>query len=333
MSVLASRPAMALATGVAALVAACVVSLGVGARRLSVSTVWAALVDPDPALFDHAVVQEHIPRTLVGLLVGAALALAGAALQGMTHNPLADPGILGLNAGATAAVVAAIHLLGIGDISGHVWFAFAGAALAALVVHLVASLGGGGATPLTLALAGAAVTAGLTSVTGLLLVLSSESLELYRFWQLGSLAGRDGELLRATAPFVVVGLLIVLGGARALDALALGDDVARGLGQRVGPTRVVLGMGVVLLCGASVALAGPIGFVGLVVPHVARRLAGPDHRAMLALCALLGPVLLLAADVLGRVVMPPGEVQAGVMTALVGAPVFIAVVRGSRVGA
>lgn len=312
------------------LLAAAVLSLTVGARATSLGTVWDALTNPDATNGDHAVVGSRIPRTLAGLLVGASLSLAGAAMQGIARNPLADPGILGVNAGAALAVVLGIYLLGIVSIAGYVWFAFAGAAAAAVLVYLVAALGREGATPLKLALAGAALAAGLASVMNAVLMMSDEVLDRFRFWQVGTLGVRSLAEMAQVVPFLAVGAAVVLFSARLLNGLALGDDAARGLGIRTGRARAVSAVGVVLLCGGATALAGPIGFVGLVVPHAIRSLVGGDYRKILPLSALAGPVLLLLADVAGRVVLPPSEVQVGVMTAVVGAPVFIWLIRRGK---
>lgn len=306
-------------------------SLMWGTRDVAAADVWAALVSPVPGDNDHLVVRElRVPRTLVGLAAGAALGAAGALMQGVTRNPIADPGLLGLNAGASLAVVVAIAGLGVGSVSGYVWFAFLGAALAALVVYGAASLGWEGVTPVKLALVGAAVTATATSAITVVLLTDRRTLDEYRFWQVGSLANRPLEVLTSVAPFVVVGLVLALVSGRVLNALALGDDVARGLGQDVGRGRLLVVVSVVLLCGSAVSLAGPLAFVGLVVPHVARALVGPDQRWIVPLSALLGPVLLLVADVAGRLVARPSEVEAGLVVALVGAPVLLALVRRSR---
>ncbi|WP_104167900.1 iron ABC transporter permease [Arthrobacter sp. SX1312] len=308
----------------------CVASLTIGARSVSIPTVLDAVASFDPANGDHAVVLSRVPRTVVGLLVGAALATAGAALQGIARNPLADPGILGINAGASLAVVVGIYLFGLSSASSYLWFAFAGAGAAAVAVYAVASLGRDGATPVKLALAGAALAAGLASLTNAVLVSSQETLDAFRFWQVGTLAGRGWEVIGAVVPFVGAGLVLTLATGRVLNSLALGDDVARGLGQNVPLARAVTAVGVVLLCGAAVAAAGPIAFVGLVIPHLVRLVVGSDYRWILPFSALSGPVLLLWADIVGRVILPPGEVQVGIMTAVLGAPVFIWLVRRRR---
>lgn len=305
-------------------------SLAIGARGLSLDTVWQALTQFDPANGDHAVVHARIPRTVLGLLAGGALGLAGAAMQGVARNPLADPGIIGINAGAALAVVTGIYVFGVASLSGYIWFAFLGAAAAAVLVYLVASLGRDGATPVKLALAGAALSAGLFSLMNVILVSSRDTLDRFRFWQVGGIAGRDWSVILPALPFLLLGAAIVLATGRILNNLALGDDIARGLGQRVGLVRGVTALGIVLLCGSATALAGPIGFVGLIIPHAVRFLTGPDYRWILPFSLVLAPALLLAADVAGRVILLPGEVPAGIMTALIGAPVFVWLVRRGK---
>ncbi len=308
----------------------CFASLTIGARSIGAGTLIEAVTAFDPSNGDHAVVLSRVPRTVVGLLAGAALATAGAALQGIARNPLADPGILGINAGASLAVVTGIYLFGLASASAYIWFAFAGAGAAALVVYAVASLGREGATPVKLALAGAALAAGLASLTNAVLVSSQETLDSFRFWQVGTLSGRGWDVIGAVAPFLLAGLLLTLTTGKVLNSLALGDDVARGLGQNVGLARGITALGVVIMCGAATALAGPIAFVGLVIPHTVRLVVGADYRWILPFSAILGPVLLLGADVIGRVILPPGEVQVGIMTAVVGAPFFVWLVRRRR---
>ncbi|KRE89250.1 MULTISPECIES: FecCD family ABC transporter permease [unclassified Arthrobacter] len=319
-----------LAGAVVALVLVAGASLAVGAREVPLGTVWQALTAFDPTNGDHAVVQARIPRTVLGVLAGGALGLAGAAMQGVARNPLADPGIIGVNAGAALAVVTGIYVFGVASFSGYVWFAFLGAAAAAVVVYLIASLGRDGASPVKLALAGAALSAGLSSLMNVILVSSQDTLDRFRFWQVGGIAGRDWTVLLPGLPFLAAGAVIVLLAGPTLNGLALGDDVARGLGQRVVLSRAVVALGIVLLCGTATALAGPIGFVGLVVPHAVRFLTGPDYRWILPFSLVMAPVLLLGADILGRVVLLPGEVPAGIMTALVGAPVFVWLIRRGK---
>ncbi len=317
--------ALVLVLGVVALV-----SLAIGARSIAPGTVLDALFHFDPANGDHAVVHSRVVRTVAGLIVGLSLGLAGTSMQGVARNPLADPGILGINAGASLAVVAGIFFLGAASVSSYLWFAFAGSAVAAVVVYAVASLGRSGATPVKLALAGAAIAAGMGSLMSAMLVTSQDSLELFRRWQVGALAGKSWDSVVAVLPFVAVGVVILLCTGRLLNMLALGDDMARGLGHRPGLGRAISAVGIVLLCGSATALAGPIGFIGLVVPHLLRGLVGPDYRWLLPLSLLGAPAILLAADVVGRVVLLPSEVPAGILAALIGAPVFIAVVRRGK---
>ncbi|MHC6222621.1 FecCD family ABC transporter permease [Arthrobacter sp. MMS24-S77] len=319
-----------LLAAVVVLVFVCAASLTIGARGMSLETVWQALTQFNPDDGNHAVVHTRIPRTVLGLVAGAALGLAGAAMQGVSRNPLADPGIMGVNAGAALAVVTGIYLFGISGASGYIWFAFVGAAAAAVVVYLIASMGRDGATPVKLALAGAAMSAGLYSLMNVILVSSQDTLDRFRFWQVGGIAGSDWSVMLTGLPFLLIGAMIVLGSGRILNSLALGDDVARGLGQNVALARGVTALGIVLLCGSATALAGPIGFVGLVVPHAVRFFTGPDYRRILPFSMLLAPALLLASDVIGRVVLLPGEVPAGIMTAIVGAPVFVWLVRRGK---
>ena len=317
--------------GAVLLVALSVLSLMVGARTILPADVVHALLHYSRMDADSlVVVDSRLPRTLLGIVAGVGLGLAGAVMQGLSRNPLADPGILGVNFGASLAVVVAIAVVGVTAPSGYLWFAFAGAALASAVVYAVSSLGREGATPVKLAIAGAAVSAALGSLITAIELTSRASLSAMRFWQVGSLAGRGFEVLWQVLPTLTVGVVIALALGRLLNGLALGDDVARGLGQRVGVTRALCGVAIVLLCGSATAAVGPIAFAGLIVPHIARRVVGGDYRWVLAYSALIAPSLLLACDILGRVIAPPGELQVGVVLAFVGAPVFIALVRRRR---
>lgn len=324
-------------TGVVVLLSALAVlalaSLAVGAKPIPLGEVISALGHgggSDPTTNSLIVRELRVPRTLVALIVGAALGVAGALMQAVTRNPLADPGILGVNAGAAFAVVLAIWLFGTASVLGLVWFAFAGAAVASVLVYLLGTGGRGGATAVRLTLAGAALTALLASLTGAVVLLDQDTLDAFRFWTVGSLAGRDLSVASQLSPFVLVGLLLALGLTRSLNAVALGEEAARALGTRLGRTRALAAVAIVLLCGAATAAAGPIIFVGLVVPHVVRLFFGPDQRWLMPACAVAGPIVLLAGDVLGRVVAPPGEVQVGIMTAALGGPAFVLLVRRSK---
>jgi iron complex transport system permease protein len=312
-------------------VAACALSIAVGARSIGLGTVWQALTDSSMPGDDAIIVRElRVPRTVLGVLVGLALGISGALMQGHTRNPLGDPGLLGVTAGAAFAVVLAISLLGITTPSGYVWFAFAGALMGSVAVFAIGGAGRGGATPVSLALAGAALTALLFALVQALTIREQTTLDAFRFWIVGALAGRDLSIAAQVAPFVVAGLALAVVNAPALNTLSLGEDVARGLGQRIWLARGTGLAAVTLLTGAATAACGPIAFVGLVVPHVARAITGPDHRWLVPYSGLLGAASLLLADVLGRIVARPGELQVGIVLAVVGTPFFIALVRRRR---
>jgi iron complex transport system permease protein len=316
------------------LAAACLAGIAVGTRSIGVGEVWRALFDSGLGSEEAVIVRQlRVPRTVLGLLVGLALGVSGALMQGHTRNPLGDPGLLGVTAGASLAVVLAIALLGITSPSGYVWFAFLGALAGTVLVYAIGSAGHGGATPVTLALAGAALSALLYGLVRAVLVSDQQTLDSFRFWVVGSLAGRDGDVAWQVGPFVVLGLLLALVNSPALNLLGLGEDVARGLGQRIWLARLTGLAAVTLLCGAATAACGPIAFVGLVVPHAVRAVTGPDHRWLIPCSGLAGAALLLVADVVGRVVARPGELQVGIVLALIGAPFFIALVRRRKTAA
>ncbi len=321
--------------GAAALLALCgAASLAVGSQDVPLRDVVRALSAFDASSDAQVIVRElRVPRTEVGLLVGAALGAAGALMQGVTRNPLAEPGILGVNAGAALAVVLAISVLGVADPSGYAAFALLGAGASAVLVFLLGSSGARGPTPVALALAGVVLGALLVALTSAVLVFDARTLDEFRFWIVGSIAGRDAGIALAVLPLVLLGLGLALTAGRRLNALALGDEVARSLGQRVGRARASAGLAVVLLAGGAVAAAGPIAFVGLAVPHVARALVGPDYRWIVPYSILGGAILLLATDVVGRVLARPAELEVGIVTALLGAPFFVWLVRRGRLAA
>ncbi|MGW7355506.1 FecCD family ABC transporter permease [Streptomyces sp. NPDC054802] len=311
----------------AALLLVGLLSVWVGTRGIPFTSTWSVLWEPDGSQAAVIIHEYRIPRTLLALLVGMGLGLSGALMQSLTRNPLADPGLLGVSLGASTGVVVAIAFFGVATALGYVWFAFLGAAAASVLVYVLGASGRTLATPDRLVVAGAAVTAVLMAFNSAVLLLDPRAFDQFRFWTVGSLAGRDMDMVLIALPFVAVGLLLALGLAPSLNALAMGDQMGRALGVNVGRTRVLGAVAVMLLCGAATAAAGPIGFVGLVVPHIARFVVGPDQRWMLAYSMLLAPVLLIGADVLGRVLGSPGEIQVGIVTAFLGAPLFIALCR------
>lgn len=302
-------------------------SIAIGAKELSLEQVWHGLFE-DSGTFGDVVVADRLSRTVLGVLAGAALGLAGSVLQALTRNPLADPGLLGINAGASAAVVTAITFFGVTSLSGYVWFAFFGAAA---VGALVWFLGGSrGATPVRLALAGTAISAALFGYLQAVMILDDAALGRMRFWTVGSLASGSNSTIAQVLPFLVAGSLLALALARPLNAMAMGDDTAKALGANLNRTRALSMLAATVLCGAATAACGPIIFVGLMVPHVVRSFTGPDQRWILPYAAVLSPVLLLGADVIGRIVARPAELQVGIVTAILGGPVFILLVRRRR---
>ncbi|MBU8829757.1 iron chelate uptake ABC transporter family permease subunit [Mycolicibacterium goodii] len=305
-------------------------SVAVGARPIPFSTVVDAFAAFDGSN-EHQIVRDlRIPRTAAGLLVGAALGASGALIQALTRNPLADPGLLGVNAGAALSVAIGIAVFGVGSVSGYLWFAFAGALVATLGVYGIGAAATGAVDPVRLTLAGVAMGAVLMGVTSALMLLQPRTFDHMRGWNAGTLAARGPDVLLPTAPFVALGLTLALVAARSLNGIALGDDLAASLGVSVHRTRAVVIVAVTFLAGTATAIAGPIAFVGLMIPHIARWIVGPDQRWILAYTIVLAPILLLLADGIGRVATSPGEVPVGIVTAFVGAPVLILLIRNRR---
>jgi len=317
------------------LAASIIGSLAVGARYIPPAEVLQALIDAAQGRgsgeVQEIVVGLRLPRAFVGAIVGAALGVAGALIQALTRNPLADPGILGVNAGAGFLVTVGIGWFGVGDIQGYVWFAFAGAALATLLVFVIGAAGPSGATPVRLTLVGVALGALLSGVSSMISLLNPAVFNGMRFWGAGTLTSRDEHVLWAVLPFILIGLVLAATVAAPLNAIALGEDLASSLGASVVRTRVIVIVAVTLLAGGATAAAGPIGFVGLMVPHVVRWFVGPDQRWIIVFTAVCAPILLLAADVLGRVVVPPQEMQVGIVTAFIGAPVLVFLARRRKI--
>ncbi|AZH77322.1 MULTISPECIES: FecCD family ABC transporter permease [Microbacterium] len=325
------RRTLWLVIGAVVLLVLCVMSISFGVRAVTVDDIVAALNGHTDTIAQAAIVKR-IPRTVLALLVGAALALAGATMQAVTRNPIADPGILGVSNGASLAVVLGIAFFGLANPYGQMAFAIAGAGLAAVFVYAVGSLGRGGATPLKLALAGAATSAAFASLISAVMLPRVDLLQTFQSWQIGGVGGAEWPRIALTAPVLAVGALICFLCARGMNSLALGDEMAKGLGENVFRTRMISALGAVILAGAATAIAGPIGFVGLIIPHVCRMLVGTDHRWLLPFSAIAGAALLTASDIVGRVIAPSSEeIQVGIITAVIGAPFFIWIVRRQKV--
>ncbi|MCF2571675.1 FecCD family ABC transporter permease [Brevibacterium sp. UCMA 11754] len=306
-----------------------VASTMIGSRNVGLDDILAAYLGSTSG-FDQAAVAKRIPRTLLAVSVGAGLGISGAVMQGVTRNPLADPGILGVNTGASLAVVVGIAYFGLTSAADYIWFAIVGAGLTSVFVYAIGSLGRQGATPLKLALAGAATAAALSSFISAIVLPRGDIADLARDWQIGGVGGVTLDSVLLILPFLIVGFVISSSSAPGLNALALGDELAAGLGQHVGLTRLFSAAGAVVLCGAATAVAGPIGFVGLVIPHACRLLIGVDHRWLIPFSAVTGAALLTASDILGRIIARPAELDVGILTALIGAPFFIAIVRRQK---
>ncbi|CAN5599649.1 Fe(3+)-siderophore ABC transporter permease [soil metagenome] len=321
------RRAAGLLVSAAVLVLMCALSLAIGTQATTPMTVWRALTDFTDTGNEWVVRDLRIPRTVLGITVGIALGISGALIQGITRNPLADTQILGINSGAGLFVVASIAFLGLRSVWSYIWFAFLGAFVAMVLVYLIGMTGRALATPVRMLLAGVAVGAVLEGISYTIRLRNPRAFDAMRFWDAGALDGRPLVVTAVIAPFVLIGLVLCLYASRGLNAIALGDDLAVAMGGNVVRTRAVGLVAVTLLAGAATAGAGPIGFVGLMVPHAVRWFTGPDWRWICAYCVFLAPALLLAADVVGRVIVSPGELPAGIVTAFVGAPVLIWLVR------
>ncbi|GAA1670967.1 FecCD family ABC transporter permease [Fodinicola feengrottensis] len=320
-----------LLVGLTALGIVAIASIAIGARAIPLGVTLDSLFGGLTGRDAEIIRTLRIPRTLLGAEVGVALGLAGALMQALTRNPLADPGILGVTAGASAAVVTAIAFIGIASLSGYVWFALLGAAAAMVLVYTLANRGRGGATPVRLALAGTAITFALGAYVSGVSLLDTTTFDQFRFWVVGSLGAATYATVWQVTPFLLVGALLALSLVRPLNAIALGEDTSRALGAKVELTRGVGVVAITLMCGAATAAVGPIAFVGLTVPHIARAITGPDQRWVLPYSLVISPALLLAADVAGRWLGSPGELQVGIVTPLIGAPLFVWLVRGRRV--
>lgn len=306
-------------------------SLAFGSRNVGLNAVIEALSNPDTKAFDALVVRQRIPRTVFSIIAGASLGVSGALMQAITRNPIADPSILGVNTGASLFVVSGIAFFQINTAGQYIWFALAGATLTAVFVYKIGSMGSGGATPIKLALAGAATSAALSSLVSAVILPRTEVMNAFRFWQVGSVGGATWQGILSVLPFLLAGLIIGILSSSSLNALALGDDVATGLGVRTGVVRIIAAIAGVLLCGATTALAGPIGFVGLMIPHTMRLICGPNLRVVIPMSAVGGAMLLTISDIIGRLIGNPGELEAGIVTAFFGAPILILIAMRAKV--
>ncbi|MGB8455570.1 MAG: iron ABC transporter permease [Anaerocolumna sp.] len=306
-------------------------SLAFGARYISLHEVIYALLHTKTDSINDLVVRERIPRTVFSIIAGASLGVSGVLMQAITRNPIADPSILGVNTGASLLVVSGIAFFHINTAGGYIGFALAGAAITAVFVYGIGSMGSGGATPIKLALAGAATSAALSSLVSAIILPRTDVMNAFRFWQVGSVSGATWEGIASVLPFLIAGLLIGILSAPALNTLALGDDIATGLGINTGTIRILGAFAGVLLCGATTALAGPIGFIGLMVPHIMRLICGPDLRIIIPMSAIGGAIILTMSDVIGRLIGSPSELEAGIVTAFLGAPILIIIAMRAKV--
>ncbi len=323
-----------LSTGSLLCICLCILaSLALGAKSISFPEVIGALLHKEDTSFYALIVRERVPRTIFSMLAGASLGVSGALMQAITRNPIADPSILGVNTGASLFVVSGIAFFNISTAGQYIWLALIGAGITAAFVYAIGSLGYGGATPIKLALAGAATSAALSSLVSAVTLPRTQVMNVFRFWQVGSTSGATWEGITTVLPFLAVGILIGIFSAPALNALALGEEVATGLGVRTGLVRIISALAGVLLCGATTALAGPIGFVGLMIPHTVRMLCGSDMRYIIPLSAVGGAILLTISDVAGRLLAYPGELEAGIITAFLGAPILIIIAMRAKVQA
>lgn len=318
---------MGLLSAVVLLLVLLILGIAVGSRDIPLNIVLDALGNNAGTGDAYVIWDMRVPRTAVAVVVGLALGVAGALIQALTRNPLADPGILGVNAGASFFVALGVAVLGITSISGYVWFSFVGALLVTVAVYIIGSAGRGSPNPVQLTLAGVALGAVLSGIVTAMILFDSQAFDKMRNWNAGTVVGRGWDILLPVLPFLIVGVVLAVIAAPSLNAVALGDDLARSLGANIVRTRIVVIIAVTLLAGGATAIAGPIGFVGLMVPHIARWIVGPDQRWILAYTILLAPSLVLAADIVGRIVIRPGEFPVGIVTAFVGAPVLILLVR------
>lgn len=323
-----TKRAVGLVALLVVLLAAFIASLAHGANPIPYADVWDAIWHRGENEASYIVWDQRFPRTVIAIVTGAAFALSGALIQALTRNPLADSGILGVNAGAGLAVTVGVGVFGIAGITQYIWFAFIGAAATTILVYIIGLAGGArGANPATLVLAGVALAAVFGGITSFLQLIDPDTFEAIRNWNLGSVARTSLDDAQSVLPFLLLGFVLAVIVSTDLNSIALGDDLAASLGTKVVRARILTILAVTVLAGGATALTGGIGFVGLMVPHVVRWIVGPDQRWIFFYCLIGGPVMVLLADTLGRVIARPGEIEVGILTAVIGAPVLIALVR------
>lgn len=306
-------------------------SLAFGSKNIDLITVIDTLKNLDNNNFEAIVVKERIPRTVFGLLAGASLGISGTLMQSITRNPIADPSILGINTGSALFVVLGIAFLGVTTYKEYIILALLGGLITAISVYLIASIGNGGISPMKLALSGVIISAILSSLINVVMLPRSEVMSSFRFWQVGSISGVTWQSIIVMLPFIILGIILSFFVAPALNALALGDEVAIGLGVKVGLTRIISSISAILLCGTVTALAGPIGFIGLMAPHIIRMLFGNNIKFIIPMSAFVGSILLTFSDVIGRIMGSPSELEVGIVTAFIGAPIFIIISMKAKV--
>ncbi len=317
--------------GIIILILALFFSITYGVKSVGFSDVINAFTDSNSTDYNVNIVQARIPRSIFGLMAGAALSISGVLMQSITRNPIADPSILGVNTGASLFIVIGITFFNIQSKLSYIGLSFAGAVITALFVYKLASAGYGGPTPIKLAIAGAATSTALASFVSLIVMPNSSVMTTYRFWQIGSIGGTSFDDIKLILPIIVIAVIVSLMLSDNLNTLLLSEDTATSLGLNVNRTKAIAAICGVLLCATTTALAGPISFVGLMVPHIVRMIIGNDHKHLISCSGLYGASILLISDVLGRLLGRPGELETGIMTAIIGGPIFIIIIRKAKV--
>lgn len=317
--------------GIVILFIAIALSITYGTKSVGLSHVWDAILGRNTDVYEVNIVQTRIPRTIFGIIAGASLSISGVLMQSITRNPIADPSILGVNAGASLFIVAGIAFFNIQSKFSYICLSFVGAMLTALIVYKLASVGYGGPTPIKLAISGSATSIALSSIISLIVMPDSSVMTTYRFWQIGSIGGTNYDDIKLILPITILAIIVSICISGNLNTLLLSEETAIALGLNVNRTRAIAAICGVLLCATTTALAGPISFIGLMVPHFIRMVVGSNHIPLIICSGIYGSSVLIISDVLGRILGRPGELESGIMTALIGAPVFIFIIRKAKV--